>query len=60
MKLCAGRDEADWQDAAVLLRTLEGDRDQVRLRLEPYWVSGKQKRGMDNFEDLWEELHGVA
>jgi hypothetical protein len=60
MKLCAGRDEADWQDAALLLRTLEGDRDQVRLRIEPYWVAGKQKRGVDNFEDLWEELHGVA
>jgi hypothetical protein len=60
MKLCAGRDEADWQDAALLLRALEGDRDQVRARLEPYWVAGKQKRGMDNFEDLWEELRGVA
>ena len=57
MKLCAGRDEADWQDAALLLAALAGDRDQVRLLLEPHWVAGKQKRGLDNFEDLWEELH---
>ncbi len=60
MKLCAGRDEADWQDAALLLRALGGDRDLVRLRLEPYWVIGKERRGLDNFEDLWEELHGAG
>lgn len=57
MKLCAGRDETDWQDAALLLPALRGDRDQVRLKLEPYWVPGKQQRGLANFEDLWEEIH---
>jgi hypothetical protein len=58
MKLCAGRDEADWEDARLLLSALESDRDQVRLRLEPYWVTEKQRRGLENFEDLWEEMHG--
>ena len=37
---------------------LEGDGEQVRLHLEPHWVAGKQKRGLENFEDLWEEMHG--
>jgi hypothetical protein len=58
MKLCAGRDEADWEDATLLLSTLGGDRDQIRLSLERHWVPGKQKRGLENFEDLWEQAHG--
>ena len=58
MKLCAGRDEADWEDATLLLSALGGDRDQIRLRLERFWVPGKQKQGLENFEDLWEQVHG--
>lgn len=60
MKLCAGRDEADFQDAALLMRVFQCDRDELRLRLEPYWVSGKQRRGLENFEDLWEDLHDAG
>ena len=58
MKVCAARDEADWEDARLLLSAMGSDRDQVRLQIEPHLVAGKQKRGLENFEDLWEELHG--
>jgi hypothetical protein len=65
MKLDAFRDDADIADARLLVveiersSTLRGDRDRIWLMLEPYLQPGKQRRALNHFEDLWEELHGA-
>jgi hypothetical protein len=65
MKLDAFRDDADIADARLLIveiersSTLRGDRDRIWLMLEPYLQPGKQRRVLNHFEDLWEELHGA-
>lgn len=58
MKLSALRDEVDFDDARTLLRHIAGPKEHVWARLEPFLVPGAPSWRRQNFDALWEEIHG--
>jgi hypothetical protein len=60
MKLSAWRDDVDIADARLLLSKIEGGREDVWARVEPYVVPGRQLKAQYAFLDLWEDRHGSA
>jgi hypothetical protein len=58
MKLCAWRDDVDVADAHRLLSELNGSRDDIWRRLQPYLQPGRELKARYAFDDLWDELHG--
>ena len=59
MKLSAWRDDVDIDDARHLLQNLEGPRQQVWAKVEPYLVPGTQLKAQYAFLDLWEDVYGA-
>jgi hypothetical protein len=60
MKLSAWRDDVDIEDARLLLRLLDGDRESAWKVVEPHIVPGRELKARYAFEDLWEAEHGSA
>jgi len=58
MKLSALRDDVDYDDAALLLARLEGEREAVWRRVDPWLVPGQEAWKRQNFDALWEDVHG--
>lgn len=54
MKLTAWRDDVDIEDARALLGLLEGEKDAVWTRVQPFLVPGRELKAQYAFEDLWE------
>jgi hypothetical protein len=59
MKLSAWRDDVDIEDARLLLRELEGDRETAWKLVEPHLVPGRELKARYAFDDLWEAGHGA-
>lgn len=59
MKLSAWRDDADIEDARLLMTKLAGSRDQVWSEVARYIVPGRELKAQYAFEDLWEERHAA-
>lgn len=66
-KLEAARDDTDIDDARLLLHEIEandrqcrGDKETVWATIERYLTPGRQRRARDQFEDIWETVHGSA
>jgi len=55
MKLSAWRDDADIEDARLLMTKLSGSRDHVWAEVARYIVPGRELKAHYAFEDLWEE-----
>lgn len=60
MKLSALRDDIDYEDAALLLRKLEGDKEQIWSAVRPFLVPGMEEWKRTNFDILWKDSHGSA
>ena len=58
MKLSAWRDAIDREDARILLRQLDGNRDDVWSAIEPFIARHLLDKASYAFEDLWEALYG--
>jgi hypothetical protein len=55
MKLCAWRDDVDIADAGRLLREINGGREDIWAKIEPYLQRGRELKARYAFEDLWED-----
>jgi hypothetical protein len=58
MKLSALRDDVDYADARILVRECAGDRESVWRAVEPYLLPGFESWRRQNFDALWEDVHG--
>ena len=54
MKLCAWRDQVDFDDARLLLSKISGSRDEVWAKVVPFLVPGRETTACYAFQDLWE------
>jgi hypothetical protein len=54
----AMRDDTDLRDARMLLKQLSGTREAVWERVRPYLIPGMEDWKRQNFDSLWEDLHG--
>ena len=54
MKLSAWRDDVDVNDASRLLEEIEGERNEIWQRVEPYLIPGNELKAQYAFADLWE------
>ena len=58
MKLCAWRDDLDISDARRILQEMEGTRENLWGRIQPFLIPGTELKAEYALLDLWESIHG--
>ena len=58
MKLSAWRDDLDISDARRILQEMQGTREDVLQRIQPFLIPGTELKAEYALMDLWESIHG--